>query len=162
MEKNYDRATETKTLSEGKYNSYALAYWFSFIVFIILFSHSDGEKRLADQKFTEGIVVDKILLPGRTRTGGQSDIYYSQWQYTVGKDTFLFVDKRFHANKPIGARSKIIYNVNNHYDALVYNFYFWINLPLLLIALLVAVFIFGIARFIVHWNDKEWFKEREY
>ena len=161
MEKNYDRATETKTLSGGKYNSYALAYWFSFLVFIILFSHSDGKKRLVNHKFTKGVVVDKVLLPGESRTG-KTDIYFSQWQYIVDKDTFLFVDKRFHANKPIGAKGKIIYNVNKHDEALVYNFFFWINLPLLLIALLVAVFIFGIARFIVHWNDREWFKQREY
>ena len=136
-------------------DSFSVRYWLIFLIIIILLCRSDGKKRLLNYKFTKGIVVDKILLPGRRNY----DVSYSQWQYEVNKDTFLFVDKRFFANKPVGTKARIIYE-NDRYDkALVYNFYFWINLPLILIAGMIAFFIFSFWQFARHWNDKSWFSK---
>jgi len=103
--------------------------------------------------FTKGEVIDKISLPRK-----RVDVWYAQWQYVVDKDTFLFVDKRpFIRLRNIGAKATIIYRKEDHQQAMVYNFQFWIRLPLILLASIIAFFIFAVSQFVIHWNDKEWF-----
>lgn len=142
--------------------SFSLAYWLVFIIVLIFICYSDGQKRLSRYSFTKGVVVDKIMLPSPWRSsrygGRRRDLEFAQWQYTINADTFLFVDKqKFTYNKPIGTKRKIIYLKDKNDDALVYSFQFWINTPLILIASIIAVFIYAICQFARHWNDSSWF-----
>ena len=139
--------------------SFTFIYWLAVIVFIIIVSYVSGKERLTKYEFTQGKVVDKILL--RVKSGirsGTYDAYFSQWQYTVGQDTFLFVDRQsFSRLKKIGTTSRVIYLKDNYYAARVYSPDFWISLPFILITIMIALFIFAIRQFVVHWNDKAWF-----
>ena len=160
MEEQHDRSIQTKTLSTRKYISFPLIYWFVFFILIICFSYSDGQKRLANYEFTEGIVIDKLFLPYGRRS--RQDVEFSQWRYIAGTDTLLFVDKQpFTRYKPIGTKRTVIYLKDD--VALVYSFQFWINLPYILVFILIAVFVFAICLFIIHWNDRTWFtRKRKY
>jgi len=112
---------------------------------------------LSKYDFTEGEVVDKIYL--RRGYKYPSDVLFAQWQYADGTDTFLFVDKRsFIRLKNIGTKATVIYLKEKHVEAMVYNFQFWINLPFILVASIIALFIFVISQFVIHWNDKTWFE----
>jgi hypothetical protein len=149
-------------LNRRKRISFPIVYWILFLIVLIIISYSDGKDRIAAYDFTEGVVVDKLFLRspwGNSRYGGgRRDIEFAQWQYVIEKDTFLFVDKQhFTYNKPLGTKRKIMYLKNSHDEALVSNPLFWFNIPLILIATVVAVFIFGICLFTIHWNDKAWF-----
>ena len=158
MEKEYDRTIETKALIKRKFISFPSVYWLAFIIIVIVISYSDGEKRLANYDFTGGVVVDKVFL--RARRSWQ-DKEYAQWQYVANNDTLLFVDKQYFTyNKPLGTKRKIIYLTSKPDEARVYSFQFWINLPLLLITTFIAIFIFAICQFAIHWNDKNWFIKR--
>jgi hypothetical protein len=146
--------------------SFPLVYWLLFIIILVFISYSDGKKRLADYSFTEGVVVDKLFLPppvgSRRYRGSNSDVEYAQWQYTVGSDTHLIVDKRTLCyNKPIDTRRTIIYLNDKHEDGMIYSFFFWINAPLIIIWVIIAIFILAICQFAIHWNDKTWF-QRQY
>lgn len=156
LEKNDDRPAKTKTLIIKRFLSYPLVYWIGFLVFVIVRSYSDGKEKLSQYDFTKGVVVDEILLPSRRFSSNAS---FAQWQYSDGSDTFLFVDKRpFIRIKDIGSKATVIYLKEKHDEAMVYNFQFWINLPFILIASLIAFFIFAISQFIIHWNDGSWFE----
>jgi len=162
METKYDRSTEAKTLTQKKSISFPIVYWLLFIVILVFVSYSDGKKRIANYSFTEGVVVDKLFLPppvgSRRYGGGRRDVEYAQWQYMVGNDTHLIVDKKgLTYNKPLGTRRTIIYLNDKHDEAMVYSFLFWINTPLILIWITIAFFIFAICQYAIHWNDKNWF-----
>jgi hypothetical protein len=163
MENDNDRPTETKTLMNNNFIKFSFVYWIAFIVILISISYSQGNKRLSNYSFTEGKVVDKIWLPVKRRRTKTRDYPFSQWQYVVGNDTFLFVDKRFlFYDEPIGTKRKVIYLNSRHDEAMVYNFLFWISGPMIMVATLIALFVFAIWMFTVHWNDKTWFSKRRY
>ena len=95
MEKRNDATIERKNVMKSRFLSFTFIYWLAVIVFIIVVSYVTGKERLAKYEFTQGKVVDKILL--RVKRGlrsGSYDAYFSQWQYAVGQDTFLFVDRQ--------------------------------------------------------------------
>jgi hypothetical protein len=147
--------------------SFPLVYWVLFIIILVSISYSDGKKRIADYSFTEGIVIDKIFLPPpagsrRYGGGGNRDVEYAQWQYTVDNETHLIVDKRsLSYNKSLGTRRTIIYLNEKHEEGIIYSFFFWVNTPLILIWVIIAFFIFAICQFAIHWNDNTWF-QRQY
>jgi hypothetical protein len=147
-----------------KFISFSLAYWLVFIIILLFICYSDGKERLSDYDFTNGVVVDKLILRspwGSSRYGGRGgDLEFAQWQYIVNEDTFLFVDKqKFTYNKPTGTQRRIIYLKHKTDEALVYSFQFWINTPLILIVFMIAFFIFSIGQFARHWNDRSWFSK---
>ena len=157
MEEQHDHSIKTKALSQKDLLSFPVIYWLAFIIILILICRSDGKKRIANFEFTEGIVVEKLLLPGRRR---YHDVELSQWQYVAGNDTLLFVDHGLLArNKAIGTRRTVIYLKDKHDEAKVYTFLFWVNFPKVLIAFLIAFFIFVIASFARHWDDEQWFRK---
>ena len=158
MENNDDRSIETTTLVKRKFISFPLAYWSAAIVIIISIDYNDGVKRLSHYDFTEGIVVDKIMLrpPGGSRNSG--DVEYAQWQYKTDQGDFLFVDKQNDVYYlPIGTKRKIIYRKDKHDEAHVYRPMFWVNTPMIIVSMLIATFIFAIIQFAIHWKDKLWF-----
>lgn len=157
MEEQHDHSIKTKALSQKDLLSFPVVYWLAFIIIVILVCRSDGKKRIVNYEFTEGIVVDKLLLPPARRR--YRDVEYSQWQYVAGNDTLLFVDHGLLArNKSIGTKRTVIYLKEKHDEAQVYTFLFWINFPKLLIAFLIAFFIFVISQFARHWSDEQWFR----
>jgi hypothetical protein len=160
MESNNYRSTETKTLMKNNFIKFSFVYWIAFVIIIVIISYNEGKKELSNYSFSEGIVVDKVWLPVRRRV---RDYPFSQWQYAVGKDTFLFVDKRYLAyNKPVGTKRPVIYLNDKHDEARVYSLLFWIDFPMIIVAVLIAGFVFVMLAFAAHWNDKTWFSRRRY
>ena len=156
MENDNDRSVETTSLKKRKFISFPLAYWSAVIVILISIDYNDGLKRLSHYDFTEGIVVDKILLsPPRY---SRQTVEYAQWQYKTSQGEFLFVDKQNDVYYlPIGTKRRIIYLKDKHDEAQVYQPMFWVNIPMIILSMIIATFIFATVQFAIHWKDKWWF-----